>query len=270
MIRNSICKLIGAMALTAAVSSVAHADFKGFGSDIPLESAAKQIVPDGWNVDYGEGVDKAATVSWSSADSWQGALSAAVKKKGYSAQFGSNTVVISKEARPSRAKASSSRSVRPYASSPKPSKVQKAAPRSPAKATPARADATSQGGGGFNIRPYRPSQGAKPGHEIVTKGDFEPYSGSAEVVRQSLFGVHSGQMLHTALASWAEQAGWKLIWESDYDYRIGSDASFGGEFIEAVTDLVDAMSDARPSINVNFYKGNNVFVVSNNSSDEVN
>jgi len=265
-------KAFGVMAIALALAVPAHASFKGFGSDIPLESAARQIVPEGWTVDFGEGVDKNAAVSWSSAPDWQSALRSAVSKKGYSAQFGSKTVVISKSA-PSAAPAPvSSKPSRPYSSSPSPKKAQQAKPApKPAARRPVEVNPGHQGGGGFTIRPYRPDVQAEGApKDIVTKGDFEPYDGSAKIVRQALFSVHEGQMLHSALASWAEQAGWRLVWESEYDYRVHSAANFGGDFIDAVTKLVDAMSDARPALTVNFYKGNNVLVVSNKSSDEVN
>lgn len=101
--------LIGGIAIAAlAASAPAFAAFEGFGKDIPLDSAARQIVPEGWAVDYGSGVDSKVTVSWSSSSDWQSALKSAVAKRGYTAQIGSNTVVISK----------ATEAPRPYASAP--------------------------------------------------------------------------------------------------------------------------------------------------------
>lgn len=258
--------LLGGIAIAAlTASSPAMAAFEGFGQDIPLESAARQIVPEGFTVDFGDGVDPKTPVSWSSASDWQSALRSAVSKRGYSAQIGSSTVVISKAAE----------APRPYASSPARSDTQKKATPAPAKPRPAPKAAVAQpepavGGGGFSIRPYRGGQAASAApasdsSRLAGKGDFTEYKPASEG-----FSVAQGQMLHPSLSDWAAKAGWTVVWNSEFDYRIEASANFSGDFIDAATALVAAMSDARPAITVDFYKGNRVIVVSNKSSDEAN
>lgn len=250
-------------------SGAANAAFDSFGSDIPLESAAKQIVPEGFTVDYGAGVDRATSVSWGSAPDWQSALSSAVAKKGLKAEIGSGTVVIVK------APASSAR---PYSSTPSKDIVQKksggerkskprperAEPRDP----PAR-ETASVGGGGFTIRPYRdsakPGQGLKDKDFADTKKDgWQKYDGKGQFI------VEEGYMLHGTLSTWAEATGWKVIWNSEHDYLIEANATFSGDFVKASSDLIKAMADARPQITVDYYQGNKVIVISNKLSDEVN
>jgi hypothetical protein len=82
--------------------------------------------------------------------------------------------------------------------------------------------------------------------------------------------VASGYMLRTTLASWAEGAGWKVVWDSEYDYAITTDATFSGDFIEASRQLITAMKDARPTITADFFKANKTVVISNKLADEVN
>jgi hypothetical protein len=253
-------------------SGAAFAAFDSFGSGIPLESAAKQIVPEGFTVDYGAGVDKATAISWGSAPDWQSALSTAVAKKGLKAEIGSGTVVIVK------AKASEAR---PYSSTPSKDIVQKksgterkrapkphtdrAEPRDP----PTVREAAAVGGGGFAIRPYRdsskPGQGLKDKDFADTKKDgWQKYEGKGQFI------VEEGYMLHGTLSTWAEATGWKVIWNSEHDYLIEANATFDGDFVKASSDLIKAMGDARPQITVDYYQGNKVIVISNKLSDEVN
>ncbi|MCS4089472.1 toxin co-regulated pilus biosynthesis Q family protein [Rhizobium sp. BK176] len=256
-------------------SGSAFAAFDSFGSDIPLESAAKQIVPEGFTVDYGAGVDKSTSVTWGSAPDWQSALSSAVAKKGLKAEIGSGTVVIVK------AKASEAR---PYSSTPSKDIVQKKggterkrapkphaapAPRVEPRDPPAARETAAVGGGGFTIRPYRDS--AKSGEvlkdkEIVDakKDGFQKYEGKGSFI------VEEGYMLHSTLNTWADATGWKVIWNSEHDYLIEANATFTGDFVKASSDLIKAMGDARPQITVDYYTGNKVIVISNKLSDEVN
>ncbi|MDW9479061.1 hypothetical protein GOB57_10335 [Sinorhizobium meliloti] len=249
-------------------SGAAHAAFDSFGSDIPLESAAKQIVPEGYTVDYGAGVDKATSVSWGSAPDWQSALSSAIAKKGLKAEIGSGTVVIVK---------APTASARPYSSTPSKDIVQKKGGDQKAKTRtqrveprdpPAR-ETAAIGGGGFTIRPYhdsaKPAQGLKDKDFADTKKDnWQKYEGKGQFI------VEEGYMLHSTLNTWAEATGWKVIWNSEHDYLIEASATFSGDFVKASSDLIKAMADARPQITVDYYQGNKVIVISNKLNDEVN
>lgn len=276
MSRKNIKAIVGGLALLTAVSisNNAFASYEGFGSGIPLNLAANEIVPQGWSVDYGEGVDNKVNISWSSAADWKQALQKAVGEHGYSASFGTNSVVISKTGGASKPSTPSAAKATNKVASNAASKPRASRP-APRKAPEVKAEAPLQGGGGFTIRPYR---GGKPAEDVkspevepradrlATKGQsFEPYKPVA-----SQFSVVAGQMLHPTLAEWASKSGWTVVWESEYDYRIEAGANFSGDFQEAVTAIVTAMSEARPAITVDFYKGNNVAVISNKSADSVN
>ncbi len=262
--------ILGSLVMGLGVSAhgTAFAEFEGFGSDIPLESAAKQIVPEGFSVDYGAGVDKSAPVSWSSADDWKGALSSAVSKRGLKAEIGSDTVLIVK---------APTTSARPYSSTPSKDMVQKkrtndrkSAPR-PRRAEPRDPEvreSAAVGGGGFTIRPYR--EAAKPGQGLKGKDFSDKQDGWQKYDGKGQFVVEEGYMLHGTLSTWAEATGWKVVWDSQHDYLIEANATFEGDFVKASSELVRAMRDARPQITVDYYQGNKVLVVSNKLSDEVN
>jgi hypothetical protein len=268
-----------ALITSLGISSNAFANFDGFGSDIPLESAARQIAPEGTSVNYGEGVDRSASVSFTSAADWKEALSSAVAKKGYKVDFAENSVTISK----------AEKAARPYSSAPSKEIVQKkqrpAKPRSvtqdpkprAVRETVASNDVPAQGGGGFTIRPYRSARPVAEATQPVAQTHLE----GKEIVKsekewkpvgdaKGTYIVEEGYMLHQTISSWADAAGWKIVWESEHDYIIEAHAAFSGDFVEASSKLFTAMKDARPAITVVYHKGNKVLVVSNNSSDVVN
>lgn len=70
--------------------------------------------------------------------------------------------------------------------------------------------------------------------------------------------------LQAVLSDWCQRAGWTLVWQSDYSYRIEASASFDGNFQSAVTGLFTAMAGVSPSIYPEIYKGNRVVLVKNN------
>jgi hypothetical protein len=310
MIKNRMRGLAAGIALAVSVTAFtqAHAErFEGFGQDIPLESAARQIVPDNVKVEYGAGVDAQTGITFSSAADWQSALSQAVSKKGLKAEIGKDGVTI--------VKASKSDAARAYSSTPAKQNVQKknrnthrgARPAAPveqhgprvvadapvAAASPASSSssaasvaapsATTQGGGGFTIRQATApvpvpapasttASAAATGHgmdgkEFASKDSWKPVSAN---IGSGKFIVVPGYDLRVTLESWAAATGWTVNWQSEFKYQIEADATFQGDFVQATTDLINAMSDARPTITVDFYSANRVVVISNTLADEVN
>jgi hypothetical protein len=306
MINNRMRGLAAGIALAVSVTAFtqAHAErFEGFGQDIPLESAARQIVPDNVKVEYGAGVDSQVGITFSSAADWQSALSQAVSKKGLKAEIGKEQVTIVKAPKNDAARAYSStpakqnvqkknrstRSTRPAAP------VEQHGPRvvadaahSPSPATASNSSApatTTQGGGGFSIRQAAapapastptavPATAAAPatgrgmdGKEFAAKDSQKPVLGN---VGSGKFIVVPGYDLRVTLESWAAATGWTVNWQSEFKYQIEADATFQGDFVQATTDLIKAMSAARPTITVDFYAANRVVVISNTLADEVN
>lgn len=276
MTNNRFYGMIGGLAIAAsalAFSATAATAFDGFGQDIPLESAARQIVPDGWSVDFGDGVDKAAAVSWSTAKDWKSALSAAVAKKGYVAQYGSRSVVIAKGGRVAQAPDAAPRADKPAPRADRKVETRKAAQKPPAKAVEKADPVRVHGGGGFVMVPVKEKAPAVAEGE---KGDWKPYAGKATkdgkdvAAKPKGFAVAEGDNLRSVLDVWGQSVGWKVIWKSEFTYPIAAAATFEGDFIEATTALLKAMKDSRPAINADFFRGNKVVVISNSTADEAN
>ncbi|WP_327210698.1 toxin co-regulated pilus biosynthesis Q family protein [Rhizobium leguminosarum] len=305
MIDNRMKGLAAGVALIMSLGAFGNAgaaQFEGFGQDIPLESAARQIVPADQKVDYADGVDAKTPITFSSSADWQSSLSSAVAKKGLKATFTTDGVRIAKDTSPKP---------RPYSSSPSRNTANKnhtqrrnapaAAPQSlgprvvadapaqevaSAAAGQPQASVQTQGGGGFSIRQATPAPAPAPvpvaanvpttapatghglsGKDFSPKGDWKNYGGT---VGSGKFIVVTGYDLRATLESWAAATGWTINWKSEFSYSIEADATFTGDFVKAATDLRNAMADARPTINLDFYQANKVLVVSNLLADEVN
>lgn len=73
--------------------------------------------------------------------------------------------------------------------------------------------------------------------------------------------ANEGAALSDTLASWSERAGWKLIWESDSDFRLAAGGQFEGDFQDASQRLIEAFGRTRPRLRASFYGGNTVLRV---------
>ena len=67
----------------------------GFGDNVPLSFAARQIVPPAVTVRYARGVDLNATVSWKGGAPWNRVLAAAVRPLRLCLTTGATSVLIS-------------------------------------------------------------------------------------------------------------------------------------------------------------------------------
>lgn len=79
------------------------------------------------------------------------------------------------------------------------------------------------------------------------------------VVRQEPWVVHANESLEDAFVRWAKRANWVPVWKARHEYVLEAGASFEGEFVEAVQQLIAAMGSQHPKIV--FHKGNTTVVV---------
>lgn len=238
----------------------------GFGKNIPLELAVRQIVPEGTTVQLADGVDAKVRVSWDGASGWRKSLEQAVAGAGYVMAVADNKITISRagavieQVASVEAKPASGAAPKPAAPA-KPSKPKKK-PGPAAQPKPV-VEMPVVSGGGFVLIPET-VQTAK------ADGGWTEYDQQAETVRVPEWVVKPGDDLNATLSAWAEKEGWRLVWESEYIYELTSAAKFRGDFVTATTELLRSMQDARPVITAQFYQGNKVLVVGNGNLDEVN
>lgn len=75
----------------------------------------------------------------------------------------------------------------------------------------------------------------------------------------------AGASLRETLEGWCNAAGWTLVWDNPYDYRLRASASFTGSFEDAVRSLIDAIYLENPEITADLKRGNKVVWVQENS-----
>lgn len=66
----------------------------GFGDQVPLSFAVRQIVPASYQVAFAESVDKAAPVDWKGGKPWRAALSDAIRPLGLTVSVAGAAVMI--------------------------------------------------------------------------------------------------------------------------------------------------------------------------------
>lgn len=73
--------------------------------------------------------------------------------------------------------------------------------------------------------------------------------------------ANEGATLSDTLATWAQRAKWKVIWETDSDFRLAASGDFEGNFEDAAQKLIQAFGRTRPRLRATFYRGNSVLRV---------
>lgn len=59
--------------------------------------------------------------------------------------------------------------------------------------------------------------------------------------------IDPGTMLSTAVMIWADQWGWKVVWQAQIDYRIEAPISLSGDFLDGISEVIEAyQSSNRP------------------------
>ncbi len=70
--------------------------------------------------------------------------------------------------------------------------------------------------------------------------------------------VPTDKTLNTAMARWAEAAGWQLLWELPVDYAVETRSTVSGTFEQAVEAVAKSMDAANIPMQAIFYNGNKV------------
>jgi hypothetical protein len=70
--------------------------------------------------------------------------------------------------------------------------------------------------------------------------------------------IPADKTLNTAMARWAEAAGWQLLWELPVDYAVETRSTVSGTFEQAVEAVAKSMDAAHVPMQAIFYNGNKV------------
>lgn len=237
----------------------------GFGKDLPISTAMKQVVPDGYTYLIDDGITGGKTVSWNGGKPWPQVLNDMVQPLGLTASVDGKIVRITNPsmgattiAQPQVQLSTQVEPVR-LASAPQfnNSNVMFDTLQSDAGYAPQ----TSPRRAPLMQAPRPPKQvnnapqniiGSQPREETMVLSSTEPEA-IAELeksvipeVTQGQWMAQSGGSLKTVLESWSNLEGVDLFWSADYDYNLIGDVNISGNFEEAVEELLKGFSDAKP------------------------
>ena len=204
---------------------------EGFGRDVPLTIATRQIVPSSYVVQYGQGVDPNMSVTWSGGRLWKDALMDSLTEKNLKASIVGDTVLIESVVAPAPiAEPAPVQTPAPIVAQSAPTPLP---PVAEVKLPPV-ADATQTAMADTGTAMSSPMQPA-------TINDAAP----ALPVSQMWIAPRAST-LRQILTDWCREANVQLQWSAQYDYPLMSDVQISGTFENAVETLLSGLVDAQP------------------------
>lgn len=258
---------------------------EGFGRDVPLALAMRQIVPPGYAFSFDQGVDPGRRVSWTGGAPWNEVLQNALAPSGLGVGIDGATVVVgvqnpaASQSAPSPGSSAFPGRERPmdvppvssaWVAPPPPRMAGQPTRLQPLmKASPS-GEAPSPGRGveSESLVPFPApsSPDAGPSGKMASPTPtalpvFAPPSAASKPVATSLssapqgpfkagavreWSARSGSSLRQILSQWSREAGVHLYWSSQYDYPVQANVFLNGTYEKAVATLLDGLRDAQP------------------------
>lgn len=107
----AVSPITGATLAPETTPVAAAGQVQGFGKQVPLVVALRQLLPQGYTFVRGEGVDLSQSVDWQGGKAWNDVLADAVKPLGLTATLTGDTVVLNRAGAPTPVVASGVRPV---------------------------------------------------------------------------------------------------------------------------------------------------------------
>jgi hypothetical protein len=153
------------LSLVAFAPSTNAQRIEGFGKEVPLAFAVRQIVPNDYLVRFETGIDQTAKVSWSGSDEWQNVLGGVTTPRGLAFRLDGQTVIVGKgDGRPSPQVTTVAPVVPPSVSRQAATVSPTQAPTRPVKVTSGSEEVRT---GGLVIRATRPQMAAAPTEPVA-------------------------------------------------------------------------------------------------------
>lgn len=251
---------------------------QGFGTDIPLVMAIRQIVPAKQAFAFEKGVNLSQAVSWQGGKAWPTVLSETLATVGLYARAHNDMLMIGKAegkivpAAPVKTEAAPAASddvtsmamsspAETSAMAPAPEAEEDFAPITSSYFKPGTVSEAPEEG---DIMSKLAVAGESKTSEAPATNDFAPALTTSETgaavndlvvtdedmtssaVHQYKWNAKTGETLRNVVTAWAEAEGVQLFWTIDYDYRVQADTGFDGSFEEALVELLNTFSDMDP------------------------
>ncbi|MCB1538715.1 MAG: TcpQ domain-containing protein [Alphaproteobacteria bacterium] len=218
---------------TAASYASQYPVADGFGQDLPLVMAIRQIVPAHYGFVFDQGIDISGKVSWQGGQPWDVVLQSTLAPLNLQASINGNVVTITRAGGMQMTAyndgpmvtTATMQSTTTTAMAPSPLLMQ-ASVTSPAAAQPQPIIDDMSGAAGY----YNPASAP----------------GTTDLNATATWTAARNSSLRSILEDWSKQAGVELYWAAEYDYPIQSPVSIDGTFEDAVQTLLKGLSESKP------------------------
>lgn len=248
----------GGMVTSGRASSMGFENAVGFGKDLPLMTAVKQIVPQDYGISFVAGVPDDVNVSWQGGRPWNEALDIALAPQGLQSSIQGDVVTIMPMA-PAMPNPSSPVAMYEETSMALPSgqifnnspAIGEGFQGSGALPVPASSAPSSllQNTASMGSVSSRPTTQPMIGATAPQAGVFPP----AQQMNPQLYdnsiqfwAAPKDSSLREVLTSWTRKAGVELFWASEYDYPIASAINIEGNFEEAIQKVLSGLAESNP------------------------
>ncbi|MBU6235866.1 MAG: TcpQ domain-containing protein [Alphaproteobacteria bacterium] len=211
---------------TSEMSAAGYNDYsvaEGFGRDLPLVMAIRQIVPSSYGFVFDDGIDVNSHVSWQGGKPWDIVLQETLSPLNLGATIRGNVVTIARR-----------------------TGVQSTS-NTPANG-PAVMTETVMNSNSMPMTPLPVAAVSAPAvPDDMSGGIVQPAAAtSATLNATTTWTAPRNSTLRGILEDWSERVGVELYWASEYDYPIKSGVKIQGTFEEAVQTLLKGLSESRP------------------------
>ena len=197
---------------TPAPATTSAPVVEGFGKDIPLAIALRDIVPSNYAYVFSPRDIAGTKISWRGGKSWLEVLQSALSQQNLEATINGNNITISS----------------------------KQAELVPVQ-TPAAAVAVS------DPLPLVEPVSQPPVAETAVKEEKEQPIPVVDLKRHNKWTARPGTTLRQTLESWSKSSGTEVNWSTPYDYPINNAFYFEGNFSEAVESLLSSYGGESPA-----------------------
>jgi hypothetical protein len=177
-------------------ASTANETVRGFGTQIPLALALRQILPVGYNFSIDQNIEVDTPVSYKGGKSWRETIKDMLAPAGMSMREQGAAVTVSR-------------------AEPAPTPAPMAANEAPALQP---------------ISSAMPPKPTVPQTLGTLSSSYVSDMPGVNVGSGSGWSAQRGDSLHKVLTEWCRRAGVELQWRSEYDYPMEASASFSGDF----------------------------------------
>lgn len=209
-------------ATPSGFSSYETAD--GFGQDLPLVMAIRQIVPASFGFVFDDGIDLNSRVSWQGGKPWDLVLRDTLTPLGLDANIRGNVVSISRASVPMQSTGLGTLG-------------------GPVVMSDTVTNATN-----VPMTPTPVAMLSSPADDMMAGGYMGTPAAAtaASLTSNTTWTAPRNSTLRGILEDWSERVGVELYWASEYDYPIKSAVSIQGTFEEAVQTLLKGLTESRP------------------------